>query len=280
MNSDQKIILVTGANKGIGYGIVKGLLEQSRNFKVILTSRDEERGKAAIEEILIQFPDKREFLDYHQLDIADSKSIDNCIEWIKSSYGQLDILVNNAGVSIRLYEFGTKTFDETFSTNVYGTIELTEKCLDNGLIKKHGKIVIIGSMSGQLKNLTGEKIKAEFKDPDLTLESLFNLCKKFRNSIETNSVEEDGWVKNCYSVSKMIINSYPKVVAKRKDVIDLDIQINALCPGWVRTDMGGPKAHKSLDEGAATPLYVIDLENKPEYQAKFFYEQNVKDFDA
>jgi NAD(P)-dependent dehydrogenase (short-subunit alcohol dehydrogenase family) len=281
MNSlKAKIVLITGSNKGIGFGIARGLLQKQTPYKTIITSRDEERGLEALKQLASEFEEKKDNLFYHQLDICDHKSIDNCIKWIKETFNQIDILVNNAGVAVRGDDFDTKVFDYTFATNVYGTIDFTEKCLSNDVIASNGKIIIVGSKAGLLKYFSDESVKDEFRDKDITLDKLYDLASRFRKSIENDTVEIDGFRRSVYGVSKAIINSYPKVLAKRNDVIEKNIQVNSLCPGYVRTDMTNPKASLSVEEGVLTPLYLVEVENNPKNQAKFFHEQKVFDWEA
>ena len=98
-NTLVKPILVTGSNKGIGYGIIRGLLQKNNPYKLILTSRNEDLGKNSLNQLKSEFPEKQDYLYYHQLDITDDESIRRCNEWIKNEFGQIDILVNNAAVA-------------------------------------------------------------------------------------------------------------------------------------------------------------------------------------
>jgi NAD(P)-dependent dehydrogenase (short-subunit alcohol dehydrogenase family) len=275
----DKVVLITGANRGLGYGLACSLLGRG-GYKVILTSRDELKGKTAVNELISIFPGKKEAIDYHQLDISDSNSIAKCIQWLLLAHPQVDILVNNAGVYFKDEPLTLKVLDDTFATNVYGTIKITEKCLDNGLISKNGKIIVLGTLMGELKYLKGEGIKNRFRDPNLTLDKLLDLCKAFRKLVDDNTVEADGWIACPYSISKMVVNSYPKILAKRKDVIENGIQANSVHPGWVKTDMGGPEAYLSMEEGVENVLYALDIENKPEHQGQYLKNKQPYDFEA
>jgi NAD(P)-dependent dehydrogenase (short-subunit alcohol dehydrogenase family) len=282
--NNLQTILVTGANKGIGYGIVKSLLEKAHNlniykYKIILTSRDEIRGKETIEKLKTLFGNSdyiQKNLKYRQLDITSKESVDDCINWIKNENGSLDILVNNAGIAFKGEEFNTNVFDVTFGTNVFGTIDFTEKILENNIIKKFGKIIIVASSLGNITSLSPLR-QNDFRK-DMETSGLVELAYKFRNTIENNTNEREGWGKNCYGVSKMVINKYTQILGKRENLVINDIQVYSCCPGWVRTDMGGPNAFRDLDEGVLCPVYLIELEHKlnMELQGKFFYDSKVK----
>ena len=81
----------------------------------------------------------------------------------------------------------------------------------------------------------------------------------FKKSIVNESVEKDGWCRNTYSVSKMIVNSYARVLTLRDEIKSNDISVYSAHPGWVKTDMGGPKATLTIKEGAETEVFLIEL---------------------
>ncbi len=271
MNSTIKTILVTGSNKGIGFGIVRGLLQKDRDYNVILTARNEELGQESLFKLKNEFESKASRIFFHKLDITNEESIKTCLAWVKTNFVQIDTLVNNAGVATKGPEFNLDVFNYTFPTNVYGTISLTEQMLQENLIREAGKIVIVGSSAGNIKPLS-ESLKKEFMDENITLEKLLDVAERFKQSIIENKVKENGWVEWAYATSKMIINTYARVLAKKKEVQERKIGVYACCPGWVRTDMTGPKAHLSIEEGVMTPIYLIELEDgiNEEYQGKFF----------
>ena len=273
MNNALKTVLVTGSNKGIGFGIIRGLLQKQKDYNLILTSRNVELGMKSYLKLQAEFPEKSSKLFYHQLDITNEESISTCISWIKNEFGKLDILVNNAAVATKGPEFNIDVFNFTFPINVYGTISFTEQILEEDLIKDNGKMIIIGSSVGKLKNLS-ESLQKEFLDDEISKEKLLILAERFKNAIINDKVFEDGWIDSAYATSKMIINTYAKVLSKKKEVQEKEISIYACCPGWVRTDMAGPNALLSIEEGVLTPIYLIELPDQinSEYQGKFFYE--------
>ena len=254
----QKVVVVTGSNKGIGYGIIETLLEKKSKLRIILSSRNEELGKKSFEELLSKYPESKDNFYYHQLDITKEESIKNFADWAKEKFGKIDYLVNNAGVATHGDAFNIDVCNTTFEVNVNGTINFTEYMLKNDMINKSGKIILVGSIAGHLNRLKNEELKNGFKNSK-TVEELLNMGELFKKSIINDSVEKDGWCKNTYSVSKMIVNSYARVLALRDEIKNNDISVYSAHPGWVKTDMAGPKAPLTIKEGAETEVFLLEL---------------------
>ncbi|KAK8093500.1 hypothetical protein PG997_000185 [Apiospora hydei] len=97
--SDRHIVLITGANTGIGYEAAKALLESGRSYCILLGCRSLEKAQYAIERLGQEVPSTRSVLDAVQVDIASDESIEGAFEHVSASHGRLDALVNNAGAS-------------------------------------------------------------------------------------------------------------------------------------------------------------------------------------
>jgi carbonyl reductase 1/carbonyl reductase 3 len=276
----QKVILVTGSNKGIGYGIIETLLEKKSKLVIILSARNEELGKKSYELLSSKYPDSKDKFYFHQLDITKEESIKNFCSWVKEKFGKLDYIVNNAGVATHGDLFNIDVCNSTFEVNVYGTINFTEYILKNDMINKSGKIIMVGSIAGSLNKLKNEELKNGFKNAT-TYKELLDMGELFKKSVINDSVEKDGWCKNTYAVSKMIVNSYARVLALRDEIKHNDISVYSAHPGWVKTDMAGPKAPLSIKEGAETEVFLIELPDgiNPEYQGKYFDKCKVSSFE-
>ena len=276
----QKIVLVTGSNKGIGYGIIETLLEKKSKLVIILSARNEELGKKSYELLSSKYPASKDKFYFHQLDITKEESIKNFCSWVKEKFGKLDYIVNNAGVATHGDLFNIDVCNSTFEVNVYGTINFTEYILKNDMINKSGKIIMVGSIAGNLNKLKNEELKNGFKNAT-TYKELLDMGELFKKSVINDSVEKDGWCKNTYAVSKMIVNSYARVLALRDEIKNNDISVYSAHPGWVKTDMAGPKAPLSIKEGAETEVFLIELPDgiNPEYQGKYFDKCKVSSFE-
>ena len=280
MNSKlTKTIVVTGANKGIGYGIVKGLLKsgKSQDARIILTSRNVDLGKKTFNELREKCSvyNVEERLVYQQLDINDTKSQEEFCTWLAKTYGTITTLVNNAGVSINSDQFDTEVFDITFSTNFFETVNFTERVLKANLVTE--KIIFVSSSITRWVELAKSK-KDQFENPNITSEEIIQLANDFRRAIETKTWKESGWPESCYGMSKVCLSFYTRYLAKRKDVVDRNIQVYSCCPGWVQTDMGGKNASRTLDEGVVCPIFLVELEGNKisqELQGNFFYDSQV-----
>ena len=252
---DRKIALVTGANKGVGYGIVRQLLLQTKSPMLIyMTSRDEGRGRDAMarlrEESDIAPKLKDNSLEWLQLDILDSKSIENVRDHIVDTHGKgsLDVLICNAGIATKGDTFNKEVVDTTLKTNYYATLHVCETFLP--LIKKHGRLVNVSSMASKLSRYAPE-LQKRFRDLNLTVGGVTELMEEFANGVK-GSTPPEGWPKAGYSVSKAGVTAFSMALARAHP----DVLINAICPGYVNTDMTSGKGPKSIDEGAMTPVHV------------------------
>ncbi len=271
----SKLIMITGCNKGIGYGILKNLAARKESYRFIMAVRSAERAAQALAELEKIVPKVSARTTVKEVDIASSESIDKFVGWIKESGTKVDCLVNNAGMAFKGDAFNEEVVRVTFQTNYYGTFELTEKLLP--YIASNGKIVTISSSMGKLSILTSEALRKEFDDPKITREKLNALAKRFHDDVVAGNYKEKGWPRQSYGVSKVCTNIYNRILARDEDVVKRGIQVYACCPGWVRTDMAGPKAPRSIEEGAVCPCDLVQLPWKvnPELQGKFFYDSKV-----
>jgi NAD(P)-dependent dehydrogenase (short-subunit alcohol dehydrogenase family) len=154
MDHMQKIALVTGANRGIGYAITQGLLD--RGLTVIATSRRAESGQQAVSKLAKYGP-----VVYHQLDVTDTASIARVAEFIEREYGRLDILINNAGINYDTWQQAVNAdlqeVRQTLETNLLGPWQTIQGLL--ALLRKSpaGRIVNVSSGAGALDSQTGER---------------------------------------------------------------------------------------------------------------------------
>jgi NAD(P)-dependent dehydrogenase (short-subunit alcohol dehydrogenase family) len=182
MANQQKLAIVTGANKGIGLEIARALSKHD-GFKCILAARSEERGSRAAQELSADGAN----VEFRQLDLDNDDSIDQFIEGISTDYGKVDVLVNNAAIAFKAADptpFHEQTAP-TFHTNFWQTTKFTDRMLP--LLVPGSRIVFLASSAGRLDilNQSPEK-KAFISRPDLTLEQLFDFINEVRDSSRKN----------------------------------------------------------------------------------------------
>ncbi len=191
----QKIAVVTGANRGIGFEICWQLARLG--MKVILTARDEEKGREAARRL------QNEGLDvvFYLLDVTKEESIQRLAEWLEQTFARVDILVNNAGIFVdRNYtalQPDIGKIKETMETNVYGPLRVCKALVPIMRKNNFGRIINVSSGAGALSRMT---------------------------------TGEPG-----YRISKIALNVVTKLVAN--ELLGTNITVNSMAPGGVRTDM-------------------------------------------
>jgi NAD(P)-dependent dehydrogenase (short-subunit alcohol dehydrogenase family) len=212
-----KFALVTGANRGIGFEVCRQLAE--KGLRVILTSRDEAKGREAAELLRQEGYD----LNYYPLEVADLESVARLREFVVSQFERLDVLVNNAGVyldeGVSIFDVSLETMRLTQEINFYGPLYLCRAFVP--LMRQHnyGRVVNVSSGAGSI-------------------------------------TEMDGWT-GAYKISKVALNALTRIVAA--EVRGYNIKVNTMCPGWVSTDMGGPGAPVTPAAAADTIIWLATL---------------------
>ena len=234
--SDRPAALVTGANRGLG--LETSVQLRAKGFRVVLTSRDEKKGTAAVRGL---DPDGGDVL-YHQLDITDRASISAVAKALPSLVPRLDLLVNNAGIGS--WGADRRASARTIATNFFGSRDVTDALLP--FIPDGGRVVMVSSGLGELSTM-GRDLRPRFADPTLTHSALDSLVNSYLSDLEKGEAKSAGWP-SAYSVSKVAMNALTRILAR--ELAPRKIRVNSVCPGWVRTDMGGPGANRSVEVGA------------------------------
>ncbi|HYT16685.1 MAG TPA: SDR family NAD(P)-dependent oxidoreductase [Thermoplasmata archaeon] len=234
--TDRPTALVTGANRGLGLETCRQLVAQG--FRVILTSRKESAGVAAAKKL---DPEGRDVV-YHQLDITDPESISALAGNLPRLAPRLDVLVNNAGVGS--WGADRAASAHTIAVNYFGSRDVTDALLP--FVPRGGRVVMVSSGMGELSYL-GRDLWSKFADPALTRPELEVLVASYLRDLEKGALRKAGWP-SAYSVSKISMNALTRILAR--ELAPRGIRINSVCPGWVRTDMGGRGAPRSVQVGA------------------------------
>lgn len=215
------IALVTGGNRGIGKQVCN--LLGRLGYKVLLTARDMNAAISSAEEL------KKNNIDVVplQLDVTLEEHIQTVFSHVENSYGKLDVLINNAGIFLdrknnsypSFLDLNKELLEKTLAVNLYAPLRLIQMFLPLMKLNNYGRIVNVSSGMSRFDDID---VRAPF-----------------------------------YRMSKMALNALTCIAAS--ETKEYDILINSVCPGWVRSDMGGENAVRTLDEGAAGIIWAATL---------------------
>ena len=207
----KRTALVTGANRGIGHAIAKGLAAQGLN--VLMGCRNVDA---------VQDDEVKDNAIPIRLDLSDRETLAKDLDTILSNYPQIDVLVNNAGILEygSMLEVSMDDFYHSVRVNFEAPYELIYSLVPRMIKRSYGRIVNITSGWGAFSDgLNGPA---------------------------------------AYSVSKAALNA---LTLSTSQALPKNVKINAMCPGWVRTQMGGASATRSPEEGAETAIWLATLDD-------------------
>jgi len=219
-----RVAVVTGANRGIGLEIVSQLAK-NKDIHVILTCRNEEEGQKA----LLDLSSTQGKITFHKLDVTDELSIKNLKNYLEHDVCRVDILVNNAGIFLdnhaskqqNVMDVELDILRKTMEVNLYGPLRLSQLLIPLMEKNNYGRIVNMSSGLGQISDM----------GPEFT----------------------------AYRLSKVGLNALTRILAAQTK--GQNILVNTMCPGWIKTRMGGPDAPGSVEEGADTAVWLATLDN-------------------
>jgi NAD(P)-dependent dehydrogenase (short-subunit alcohol dehydrogenase family) len=230
---NEKVAFITGANRGLGFETARELGELGT--RVIIGSRDAKKGEEAAAKL------RKQGIDAETLtfDVNNARDHQKAYDYLAEKYGRLDILVNNAGVWKEgepvsptsapkpASAVSPEILRETFDTNFFATVALTQKLLP--LIRKApaGRIVNVSSILGSLT------LQADPASPVYSFKAF------------------------AYDASKAALNAFTIHLAH--ELRDTKIKVNSAHPGWVKTDMGGPTATMEVSEGGKTSAQLATV---------------------
>lgn len=240
MADTQRIAVVTGANRGIGLAVVRALAGQE--FTVILCARDAARGAEALRALEADgLP-----VVLRKLDVTRGEDAQALARWIKEQFDRVDVLVNNAGILLESHRKNAPHSADPLSVTMPTLLEhfnvntLGAVRLIQALaplMPAGGRIVNMSSGLGQLSDMGGSRLG--------------------------------------YRLSKTALNAATRVFAH--ELAARGIKVYALCPGWVRTDLGGESAPRSPQQGADTAVWLATANPAPE-TGLFYRDRKVIDW--
>jgi NAD(P)-dependent dehydrogenase (short-subunit alcohol dehydrogenase family) len=219
MKQEEKTRVALVTGANRGIGFETCRLLAQLGLQVVLTSRDKVKGEKAVQCL----QDDGLAVLYHPLDVTEKQSITRISTYIRRQFGRLDVLVNNAAiyadVGMSILDVPMETFRQTMDINFYGALHLCRLFVPLMRQNGYGRVVNVSSGMGAFAEMGGRT--------------------------------------GAYRISKAALNVLTVILAN--EVRGANIRVNAVCPGWVRSDMGGPYAPRSLAKGAETIVWLATL---------------------
>lgn len=273
----QRVAVVTGANKGVGYYIALQLASCGKFTNVILACRDDTRGQMALtkmrQELSLSNPHVNCQLDYLPLSIGDTHSHTAFSQRVLSDYEKVDVLVNNAAIAFKGAD--PTPFNQqctpTLNINFRGTLDFTQQLLPLLRKGRDARIVNVASMAGRLSQLTSSQLIDQFTSPHLTKEGLVNLINQFESDVHSGCHASKGWSNSNYGMSKLAVIALTKVLAREE--LGNGIKVNCCCPGYCDTDMTSHRGTRSPMDGARNAVLPAIMEDCP--TGEFFRDLQV-----
>lgn len=167
--------------------------------------------------------------------------------------------------------FGEAEAIETLATNYFGTRAVTDAFVPL-LTASRGRVVNVASTAGALR-IVSAPLAARFSGPDLSRGALDDLVSEFVGGVRDGSYAAQGWPRSMYGVSKLAEIALTNIAAR--ELAPSGVSVYSMCPGWCRTDMAGPRAPRSAEQGAETALFLATAARDALPTGGFFEDKHV-----
>lgn len=217
--AEHPVAVVTGANRGLGLAAAEGLAR--RGYTVVLTARNAQKAQDAADYLAQQELD----VVPHSADVSNPAGLEALGHFVDERYGRIDCIVNNAGISpesdadCSVFDSPFELIERAFRVNTLGALAIVRVLVPIMKRRRRGCIVNVSSGMGGISEMNG------------------------------------GYP--AYRLSKAALNALTRILAD--ELQNTEIRVNSVCPGWVRTDLGGPSAPRSVAEGVAGILWAATL---------------------
>jgi NAD(P)-dependent dehydrogenase (short-subunit alcohol dehydrogenase family) len=217
-----RVVLVTGANRGLGREVVRQVVEAGDVALLSARNVDQAREQADLEEQAAAAAGHGGRVEVVPLDVADPASVAQAARQVGERHGRVDAVVNNAAIHYDTWQRGITAdlgvVEEAFQTNVLGAWRVTQAFVPLLRRSDHPRVINVSSEGGSLASM--------------------------------------GAGAPAYSVTKAALNALTRVLAA--ELRSEGVLVNAVCPGWTATDMGGPGG-RPVAVGAASVMWAVDL---------------------
>jgi NAD(P)-dependent dehydrogenase (short-subunit alcohol dehydrogenase family) len=212
----MKTVLITGANKGIGFETAKQLAQMG--YFVYVGSRDKSKGLDALNKL-------KELgistVDCIEIDVTNIDSVKKARHELESNIGVLDVLINNAGIAGEMPQNAStvemENLRKVFETNFFGVVQTTQQFIP--LLKKSNEPIIV-NVSSELGSL----------------------------AIHSNRQNPNYELFDAYSCSKTALNAFTVMLAN--EFRDTNFKINSVSPGYTATDLNQHRGLQTVEQGA------------------------------
>lgn len=266
--SDNRVILVTGANRGIGYEAVKHLSQELPKATVLLSSRSIDNGNAAVQKMREEAPGQHfSNIEVIELDITNQASLNAAVDTIRSKYGKLTDLLHNTGIaSVN----GDHLSPDVLNVNVTCAKATIEAFLPL-IPAKTGRIALVSSEVGAWYTAAAET-ETRRKLEDVNANDWPNIEHYLKDWVNFSQGKSSGiaWspadnmLNQAYGVSKALVTAWARHFAQTQTEVPLAI----VCPGYCATELNGWSGPRPASQGGVSVAWPL----LNDYKSGHFYQ--------
>lgn len=263
----EKNILLTGANRGLGFEILKELISRNHRGVIFAACRDRKKFNEAIKNLDLHQDTKLAFIP---LDLNNHDSVKGAVAGLKKTDYKLDVLINNAAW-INFQKDAQPRARETFQVNFYNTMLLTQELMKSDLLNNNGSIIFLSTVMGSagmfLDPILGKCVKNSSFDDLMHFSN--SIIKEIDDRHRLVELIKPDYPLPVYSLSKLFLNRYSELLSTHDSIKSKNISVYAVHPGWLQTSEENKAAPLKPSEGVPIVMWLMELSGKEGLSGKF-----------